>query len=441
LTNPRIGFVTCIHPIYNLPSIVQRRDQAAAGLRAAGCEVVLPETARDPQDSARIIAELKEADVDLLLFFFCTWVSEEITLSVAQEMENVPLLLWALPHLDLSVPMPSPMTGLTATGCNLTRAGRSYLHRVGAATPEQIAAVGKTARAAAAVRKLRRARFGIFGLPCPGMMDTACDDSLLHKHLGAATIRFGIDDVLRARDASSTEDARTLAGQLMERASRSEVPPETIAAQCRLLLGMKALVQQHRLDGFAVRCWPELRDQHEATICLAMAQLAEEGIVSACEADLSALVTSYILASLTGQPNCTLEITAYLEEKNALQMAHCGVAALSLADSSGAVIRGHMRTGAGALVESALKPGRVTIAKLLRPSESGTKLFISRGEALPADSGTRGTVAVVRVKPSPEQFLQTMLQHAVEHHLVLTYGDWTETLAEFALLAGLQPLP
>ncbi len=437
MKNPCIGFITCVHPIYDLPSAAQHRDEAVAALHAANCGVIAPAIARDAHDIPNIIDELRRGDIDLLLFFFCTWVAEEITLSIAQEMKSIPLLLWALPFLDLSIPMPSPMTGIMATGSNLRRAGRSFLHRIGAVTPKRIRDVAGIAGSAALVKKLRHARFGIFGAPCPGMIDAGCESSLLQKHLGPTTIHFDVEDLLQAREASSAQEAMQLALQLRDRVCRSEVPLETIADQCRLLLGMKSLIREHRLDGFSVRCWPELRDQHKATICLAMAELAESGIATACEADLTALVTSYILTALAGQPSCTLEITAYLEEQNALQLAHCGSAAISLAGKSGAVIRGHMRTGAGALMEFGLKHGQVTIAKLLRPFESSTKMFVSRGEVIPTEPEVRGTVATIRLEPSPAQFLQSMLHHGVEHHLVIVYGDWTEDLAQFAQLAGI----
>lgn len=436
---PKIGFVTCVHPIYDLPSTVRHRDAAISGLHAAGCDVTAPGIARDSQDIPKIVEELREGNIDLLLFFFCTWVAEEITLSIARELQNVPLLLWALPYLDLSVPMPSPMTGITATGSNLRRTGRPFLHNVSAVTPEGIEAAARIARNAAVVGKLRRARFGIVGSPCPGMIDTDCDDALLQRLLGVTTIRLDLESLIRAWQESSAAEALGLARQLKSRTGACEVELETIADQYRLYLGMKTLLKEHQLDGFTVRCWPELRDQHRATICLAMAEMAESGIASACEADLTALATSYILASLAGQPSCTLEITACLEERKALQLAHCGSAAISLAENPKcAVVRSHMRTGAGALIEFALKPGLVTIAKLMRPTENGLKMFIGRGEVIPSDPGTRGSVATVRVEPSPARFLQTMLDHAVEHHLVIVYGDWTEDLAQFTQLAGIR---
>jgi L-fucose isomerase-like protein len=437
----KIGFVTCVHPIYNLPAVVRHQEEAISGLRAAGCDVVVPPAARDPKDVPQIVDELKMGEIDLLLFFFCTWVAEEITLSIARELSDVPLLLWALPYFDLSIPMPSPMTGLTATGSNLRQSGRTFLHHVGAATPESAGVVARIARNAAVVGRLRRAKFGIFGTACPGMLDTVCDESILKKKLGITTLRFDLQRLLQARDESSSEEALKLAQGLIDRVGRSDVSLEILTDHYRLHLAMRSLLQDYQLDGFSVRCWPELRDQHKTTICLTMAEMAESGIASACEADLTALVTSYILYSLSGQPSCTMEITAYLKEQNAFQMAHCGSAALSLAETpQSASIRGHMRTGAGAMVEFPLKPGRVTIAKLLRPGADVLQMFIGQGEVISTLPGTRGNVATICVEPSPAHFLQTMLQHAVEHHLVIAYGDWIDDLAQCSELWDIQVL-
>jgi len=434
-----IGFVTCVHPLYDLPAVHRHQTEAIARLRAAGANVIAPAVARDPKDIPGIVDELKKGNINLLLFFFCTWVAEEITLSIAQELEKVPLLLWALPYFDLSIPMPSPMTGMTTTGCNLRRIGRSFLHQVSAVTPEGIQSVVRVARNASVLGRLRQARFGVFGSACPGMLDTRCDDLLLQQKLGLTIMRFDLQTLLQARQASSQEEAMQMALALKKRTGEGAVTLEILADQYRLYLGMSSLLQEHRLDGFSVRCWPELRDQHKTTICLTMAEMAEAGVATACEADLTALVTCYILSALTGQPSCTLEITAYLEQQNALQLAHCGLAAFSLAENpKHAKIQSHMRTGTGAMVEFGFKPGRVTLAKLLRPFDDALKMFVARGEVIPTPPETRGSVATVRVEPSAAQFLQTMLQNAVEHHLVIAYGDCTEDLGQAAQLAGIE---
>ena len=439
MNRPKIGFITCVHPIYKLPAVISHRDAAVAGIEAAGCDVVVPESARDSRDVPEIVATLKRAEIDLLVYFFCTWVAEEITLSLALELRDVPLLLWALPYFDKTIPMPSPMTGLTATGCNMRRMGRTFLHRVGPPDAEQTAGVARTARIAALIKGLRQARFGMVGTQCPGMIDTGCDESLLQRKLGVTAIHRDLDNLLRAASESSEQEARGLAEDLVSRVGVSDVPVERVADQFRLYLGMKSMVEADRMDGFSVRCWPELRDHHKRTICLTMSEMAERGVPAACEADLTSLVTSHILKEIAGQPSYSLEITGYLAEERALQLAHCGAAPISMAgDPANASIRGHMRTGAGALIEFAFKPGTITLAKLLRPTEGRLKLFIGRGEVIPAAPGTRGSVAIVRPEPHPDGFLEIMLNEAVEHHLILVYGDWTRDLTEFARLADIE---
>lgn len=53
----RIGFVTCVHPFYDLPAIAERRQDAVDGLRKSGCEVVateVPEAHRMPLKSRSV---------------------------------------------------------------------------------------------------------------------------------------------------------------------------------------------------------------------------------------------------------------------------------------------------------------------------------------------------------------------------------------------------
>jgi L-fucose isomerase-like protein len=435
---PRIGFVTCVHPIYSLPSVMRLRDAAVSLLQAAGCEVISPAVARKPQEAAEVAAELKKGDIDLLLFFFCTWVAEEITLTLARELQDVPLLLWALPFFDRDIPMPSPMTGLMATGCNLAQVGRIFLHHVGDTEEETVGKIAGIARIAALVRKLRNARFGIVGAPCPGMMDTRCEGLALQKAFGIRPVQIEIEELIQAREGSSAAEAAALAERLASITGYREVPPETIAEQYRIYLGLKSIVESKGIDAVSVRCWPELRDQHKNLVCLALSELAEQGTPTACEADLTTLITSFVLSRLSGRPSCGLEITAFLADQKALQFAHCGVAALSMAgDRRNAAVRAHMRTGAGALVEFPFPPGTVTIAKLIRPVDDCLRLFVGSGEVISTPAGVRGSVATIRVKPSPEDFIGALLRNAVEHHLVIAYGDWTEALAQFARFAGI----
>ncbi|MGA3100198.1 MAG: hypothetical protein ABSF25_27405, partial [Bryobacteraceae bacterium] len=119
MTRPRIGLVTCVHPLYDLPAVAARRRDAIEGLQASGCEVVAAETPRSPADAIEAAAFLRKSGVDLVVLLFVTWVTEGVTLELARQLMDVPLMLWALPYLDRDIPMPSPMSGITASGSNI----------------------------------------------------------------------------------------------------------------------------------------------------------------------------------------------------------------------------------------------------------------------------------------------------------------------------------
>jgi len=439
---PRIAFVTCVHPYYDLPAVTKHRDAAVAGLEAAGCQIVLARIPESAQDAVQIAGQLMNSQVDLVVLFFCTWVAEDVTLTLAREVGDLPLLLWALPYLDRDIPMPSPLSGLTASGSNLRRLGKPFGYLIGPADPERIREVIGAAGVSAVLRKLRRVRFGLVGAPCPGMLDVGCDEADLGRVLGLTTVQLELEELLKAAERASGEEAVRLARELIARVGAIEgVTEGEVAENLRLYLGMKELVRQHQLDGYCVRCWPELRNQLPLTACLAQACLSAEGTPSACERDLPALVTTYVLSQLAGAPAFSFDLTAYLEEEEAVQLAHCGAAALSLAaDPAKAVLRRHMRTGTGVTLEFAFEEGTVTLAKLLLPVRGRLRLFAARGQVISTPSEVRGSVATVRPEPSAAAFIDTMMREGVEHHLALAYGDWSAELAQFCELAGLRLL-
>ncbi len=436
----KIGFVTCVHPFYDLPPVAAERQHAIEELRRIGCEVVAAETPRTVSDAVEIAAHLRASAIDVVVLFFCTWVREEITLTLAGELRDVPLVMWALPYLEKDIPMPSPITGLVASGSNIRRSGKRFVYLVGHVTPLHVEQVARAARAGKVAGSLRRARFGLVGSPCPGMLDVSADEGDLEKVLGATAIHIDLEALLEAARAASPGETAAAAQRLIaETGGARDIGEQALADNLRLYVGIREWVGRNQLDGYSVRCWPELRDQHKITPCAAHALMSEDGVPNSCEIDLPALITTYILNRMAGTPAFNFDITAYLEAEGAIQFAHCGAAAPSLAgDPKKALVRVHMRTGTGATVEFPFPEGTATLAKLLRPRDGKFRLFVARGQVIPSGDGVRGSVATVRPEPSAAAFLDKMMREAVEHHVALVYGDWTGELAHFCEFTGVE---
>jgi L-fucose isomerase-like protein len=439
MDQPVVGFITCVHPFYDLPEIAAVRRQAIGELENSGCNVVATGILRTSQDAVEAAADLKQKGIDLAVLFFCTWVREDIGLSLARELQDVPMLLWALPFLDEKVPMPSPMSGLVATASNLRRVGKRFTYQVGGVTPAAIEKTVRAARVGAVLMALRRSRFGVIGQPCPGMIDVEIRNEDLERALGVTTIEFEFENFLKTVDLASRERAAAAAQRLMTAAGgMHEIDARRLADNLRLYVSLQDLVLANRLDGYCLRCWPELRDQHGITPCASHALLAEDGIANTCEVDLPALVTTYILARLAGSPAFNFDITGYLEDRDAIQLAHCGAAAPALAeDRSSVSLRTHMRTRTGATVEFPFRQGPVTLAKLLRPTDGKFTLLAASG-CVVASEGVRGSVATVRPDPSAADFVDLIIREGVEHHIALVYGSWLDDLKLFCEFAGLR---
>jgi L-fucose isomerase-like protein len=269
------------------------------------------------------------------------------------------------------------------------------------------------------------------------------DEAELQRALGVTTIHLSLDALVKAAQEASPEQAVVLARQLIsETGGTRGVSEETLADNLRLYLGMKELMEESHLDAYCVRCWPELRNQLRITVCVTHALMAQAGIPSSCEIDLSALITTYLLNQLAGTPAFNFDVTGYMEEEGAIQFAHCGAAEPSLAgDPKRALLRPHMRTGTGVTIEFPFKEGLVTLAKLVRPMNGKLKLFVARGQVIPSGEGVRGSVATVRPEPSADAFIDKMMREPVEHHIALVYGDWTRDLSLFCDFTGLEYLP
>lgn len=439
MTPPKAGFVTCVHPFYDLPAVTAHRDRAIQSLADAGCQLIQAPVPRSSSDALEIAARLRAEGAEVIVLFFCTWVAEEITLALARETMDIPLLLWSLPYLDRDIPMPSPMSGLTSSGSNIRRLGKPFATVIGHVTEEKTAEATAIIRVGAVARRLRQARFGIVGYPCPGMLDVAVDETDLQKALGLTVVHLDLDRLIREAVAVTPAEAEAAAHRLMQSAAPlADIDPQTLAENLRLYVAMKRLAEEHSLSAYCVRCWPELRDQRRLTMCAAHSLMAMDGLPSSCEVDLPALVTTYLLNQITGSPAFNFDVTGYLEEEDAIQLGHCGAAHPHLAgDPSQVRIRRQMRTGTGATVEFSFPPGPATVAKLLRPSNGRLKLFASRGQVIPSGE-VRGSVATFRPSGGAGRFLDRMLREPVEHHLAMVYGDYTSELSLFCDFTGLE---
>jgi L-fucose isomerase-like protein len=102
---------------------------------------------------------------------------------------------------------------------------------------------------------------------------------------------------------------------------------------------------------------------------------------------------------------------------------HCGSAPRNMCDPAyRPEAQIHSNRKMPLLVQFPLKPGRITLARLTQAGNK-TRMVVGGGEVIRAPLSFTGTSGVVRFDNGTETAMRGLLDHALEHHLAIVYGD------------------
>lgn len=437
----RIGFVPIARPTFDLGlarDLTAQVAEALAGYTLVGStELVM--------DGAAVqlrISELADSRPDMLLLLQASFADSTMALELARALD-VPLLLWALPEAQTGGRLRiNSFCGVNLAAHGLRRAGIAY--ETIYAEPDDPAAHEKLhdfARAAMVKRRLQGARIGRLGENPAGFDTCLVNRTGLRSRLGVEVPQYELSPFFqRARGADSSQiDA--LAGDLRGRLADFDAhDQDETRGTLGAYLALDELAKDEKLDGVAVRCWPEFFTDLGCSACGAMSLLSDAMTPTSCEADVNGTITQLILQWLSGAPAFGSDIVAFDLDADAATLWHCGLAPLSMADPTvtpSATL--HSNRAKPLLMQFPLKPGRVTIARLSEAS-GDFKLVIGGGEMLKAPMAFSGTSGQIRFDSGASAVMDTLLGEGLEHHVSLTYGEHARALEMLARMLGMPVL-
>ncbi len=205
-----------------------------------------------------------------------------------------------------------------------------------------------------------------------------------------------------------------------------------------LKLALDEFRKSGRIDAFAIRCWPETFTEYGGAVCGPVSMLGEARTPCACEADVYGAFTQMLLQAVADAPVFLTDLVDVDADDDSVVVWHCGQAPASMfAGKPSAQI--HSNRKMPLLYEFALKPGRVTFARV---SQAGGKqcLAIATGEMLERPKSFTGTSGVVRFDHSAKKFGDWLIGGRLEHHMALAYGDHHQALLDVAASLNLPVL-
>ncbi len=127
-------------------------------------------------------------------------------------------------------------------------------------------------------RRLQGARLGVVGEHPAGMDSCHLDEAQLGQVLGIQVERVPLEQVFSMARAAAPEQVAAVRQMLDTRLNNlAELDQKPLHGTLGAYLPLRAVAQERRIDGLAVRCWPEFFTDLGSAACGAMSMARPMG--------------------------------------------------------------------------------------------------------------------------------------------------------------------
>ncbi|HVU32577.1 MAG TPA: L-fucose/L-arabinose isomerase family protein [Opitutaceae bacterium] len=357
---------------------------------------------------------------------------------------NVPVLVQGYPDeldkLDV-VRRRDAFCGKISVCNNLRQAGIRFSltreHVVHPLTPAFRADLARFLGVCRVVRGLRRARLGAVGAR-PGAFNTVrYSEKILERH-GISVTTVDLSEILgQAAKLGETHDrVRGKIDEIRAYANATAVPPAKLTQMARLGVILDDYVAANALDATAIQCWTSLQQNHGCNVCTSMSMMSEALLPSACEVDVTGVLTMYGMQLASGTPSALVDWNNnYGADQDKCVLFHCGNWAKSFLPDikiSNAPILGTtlgVENTYGAL-DGRTPASPLTYGRFSTDDTAGViRAYVGEGELTNDELRTFGNRAVARV-PKLQKLMRYVCEQGFEHHVVMNASRTADVLAE-----------
>ncbi len=287
------------------------------------------------------------------------------------------------------------------------------------------------------VNGVRGVRLGAVGAR-PGAFNTVrYSEKLLERH-GISVTTIDLSEILGKAtrlDAGAAAVKKRLA-EIKGYAPAPGVPPEKLVQMAKMGVVLTEWMDANVLDATAIQCWTSVQENYGCNVCTLMSMMSEKFLPSACEVDVTGVLTMYAMQLAGNTPAALVDWNNnYADDDNKCVLFHCGNWAksflpdikISNAPILGSVIGVENTYGAldGRTPAGPLTFGRITTAD----ADGCIRTYVGEGELTNDTLNTFGNRAVAKI-PQLQNLMRHVCKQGFEHHVVMTVSHSAGILAE-----------
>ena len=287
------------------------------------------------------------------------------------------------------------------------------------------------------VRGLRRVRLGAVGAR-PGAFNTVRYSEKILERNGISVTTVDLSELLGQAARLEAGHARVTGkvDEIKAYAATTGVPPDKLVQMARLGVVLDDFVAANHLDATAIQCWTSLQQNHGCNVCTSMSMMSENFLPSACEVDVTGVLTMYAMQLAACSPSALVDWNNnYGAADDKCVLFHCGNwaksflpdAKFSTAPILGTIVGTENTYGA---LDGRTPASPLTYGRLTTDDPRGViRAYVGEGRLNNDALKTFGNRAVAEV-PKLQKLLRHVCQEGFEHHVVMNASSTAGVLAE-----------
>jgi L-fucose isomerase-like protein len=287
------------------------------------------------------------------------------------------------------------------------------------------------------VNGLRSVRLGAIGAR-PGSFQTVRYSEKILQASGITVATIDLSEILgdSARLSDDSPRVKAKLDEIHAYAKHDSVPSPAIVRMAKLGIVIDDWMKNNDLQATALQCWTSIQKNYGINACTLMSMMSNQLIPSACEVDITGVVSMYALQLASGSPSALVDWNNnYADDPDRCVFFHCGNWAKSFvpeieiktAPILGTTLGEENTFGA---MDGRAAAGKMTYARVSTDDVNGViRAYTGQGEITNDPLDTFGHRAVVYT-PNLQKLLAHLCKSGFEHHVAMTMEHVAPVLNE-----------
>jgi len=287
------------------------------------------------------------------------------------------------------------------------------------------------------VNGLKTARLGAIGAR-PGAFNTVRYSEKILQASGLSVTTVDLSEIL-GKAARLSDDAPAVKAELdeiMAYARHDSVPSSSLLRMAKLGKVINEWMEENDLQASAIQCWTSLQKNYGINVCSLMSMMSDQLMPSACETDITGVVSMYALQLASGFPGALVDWNNnYANDPDRCVLFHCGNWANAFVPENEIKTAPILGTSIGeentfGAMEGRAAPGPMTYARVSTDDTFGNiRAYTGEGELTEDKLNTFGHSAVFHA-PNLQKLMAHICRNGFEHHVAMTMGHVADVLDE-----------